>query len=340
MDASESPVLILTNDMDEHADLIIEELERLDIAVVRLHAEEILTDCEVIIAESESRLHIRSSGRAVAAETIRSVWYRRPKKPKSSQQNAGAREFEEREATDVLRAFYDRIQGAWYSHPDSIAKARNKISQLRLAKHLGWSVPEFILTSNASSLFSFIGQYPSAVIKAISPFNCSVDIEEGMVGLFARIIDRAGLEEMVECGLPCPVFLQQRIERRTDLRITIIGRTVFAVSITLDTCSSTEVDSRLGWASASYEIIKLDSGFEERLLRFLAFYGLNYGAFDFILDPSGTPWFLECNPVGQFAWIDAKVDTGMCQAMASQLAGMIPPLVGHNDELEWLRGRP
>ena len=89
MDASESPVLILTNDMDEHADLIIEELERLDIAVVRLHTEEILTDCEVIIAESESRLHIRSSGRAVAAETIRSVWYRRPKKPKSSQQNAG-----------------------------------------------------------------------------------------------------------------------------------------------------------------------------------------------------------------------------------------------------------
>ena len=40
----------------------------------------------------------------------------------------------------------------------------------------------------------------------------------------------------------------------------------------------------------------------------MAAVGLRYGAFDFRVDPDGAPWFLECNPEGQYLWIE--IETG------------------------------
>ena len=35
--------------------------------------------------------------------------------------------------------------------------------------------------------------------------------------------------------------------------------------------------------------------------------GLSYGAFDFIEDVHGQPWFLEVNPAGEFAWLEVQL---------------------------------
>ena len=43
---------------------------------------------------------------------------------------------------------------------------------------------------------------------------------------------------------------------------------------------------------------------EAPLLALMDFYGLNYGAADFILTPDGRHVFLELNPSGEFFWLE------------------------------------
>lgn len=49
--------------------------------------------------------------------------------------------------------------------------------------------------------------------------------------------------------------------------------------------------------------------------------GLVFGAFDFAVDCEGTPWFLECNPNGQFLWFEGPTGLPLTAAMADLLEG-------------------
>ncbi|KUO10863.1 hypothetical protein [Streptomyces sp. DSM 15324] len=55
------------------------------------------------------------------------------------------------------------------------------------------------------------------------------------------------------------------------------------------------------------------------LARFLADFGLSFGAFDFAVTASGAWWFLECNPNGQWAWLEDAAGLPITHAIADLL---------------------
>lgn len=46
---------------------------------------------------------------------------------------------------------------------------------------------------------------------------------------------------------------------------------------------------------------------------------LRFGALDFVVAPDGDWWFLECNPNGQWAWIEAETAMPIAAALADSL---------------------
>lgn len=60
----------------------------------------------------------------------------------------------------------------------------------------------------------------------------------------------------------------------------------------------------------------------------MAAVGLRYGAFDFRVDRDGAPWFLECNPEGQYLWIEIETGLAISRAIAFALAGRDPRTAG------------
>ena len=58
-----------------------------------------------------------------------------------------------------------------------------------------------------------------------------------------------------------------------------------------------------------------------RLQGYLEAFGLAFGCFDFAVDPDGVPWFLECNPNGQWAWMEDPTGAPMTSAFADLLEG-------------------
>jgi hypothetical protein len=51
-------------------------------------------------------------------------------------------------------------------------------------------------------------------------------------------------------------------------------------------------------------VIELPMPLASRLWRYLDLFGLRFGAFDLAEDAGGTSWFLECNPAGQWGWLE------------------------------------
>ncbi|MFD4608909.1 MvdC/MvdD family ATP grasp protein [Streptomyces sp. NPDC058440] len=57
----------------------------------------------------------------------------------------------------------------------------------------------------------------------------------------------------------------------------------------------------------------------EALRAYLDHFRLVFGAFDFAVDRQGQWWFLECNPSGQWAWLEPETRLPMVVAMADLL---------------------
>jgi glutathione synthase/RimK-type ligase-like ATP-grasp enzyme len=60
---------------------------------------------------------------------------------------------------------------------------------------------------------------------------------------------------------------------------------------------------------------------EEKILRLMDYFSLNYGAIDFILTPDNRHVFLELNPSGEFFWLERAPGLPISGAIADLLLG-------------------
>ena len=58
-----------------------------------------------------------------------------------------------------------------------------------------------------------------------------------------------------------------------------------------------------------------------RVAALLDSFALRFAALDFVVDPDGRWWFLECNPNGQWAWIEDETNMPITSAIADALEG-------------------
>lgn len=52
---------------------------------------------------------------------------------------------------------------------------------------------------------------------------------------------------------------------------------------------------------------------------------LNYGAFDFLVEPHGAWRFLECNRNGQWLWLEHETGLPIARALATLLTTGVDP---------------
>lgn len=155
-------------------------------------------------------------------------------------------------------------------------------------------------------------------MRLLNPDSSSMAEEGTRKITFTRLLDDDALSDLRGIGVTCHLA-QRWVPKQHDTRVIAVGGQLFAFAIRAESAAS-YIDFRADYPALKYEEIELPSAVTEGITGFMEISGLQYGAFDFVVDPEGSYTFLECNPGGQFGWLEARTGAPLTRALADLLA--------------------
>jgi Prokaryotic glutathione synthetase, ATP-grasp domain len=316
-------ILVITNSNDPHSDEVIKKVKNTNI-LFRVNTDDLLGGfCyHVEVSENKSESYFENPlGGRLLLKDVGCIYYRRPEKPSSL-------ENESRNISKVVideawhglfHTLYDNLDCQWLGHPFRDRQNSSRIRQLRMAQEIGWRIPPTLVSRNVNAIRSFCNEFPEVVIKPIGEKGVEVD---GMwYPYFTSKVDSQELLKLSaqEIGITYN-YMQSYIPKENEWRITVVGDKVFPCIINSQTIDESKVD----WRLVDYQVIKHERGviskrFERQLIEYLRRMKMPFGAFDFILTPNGEFVFLECNPNGQWLWIEELTGMDISGAIANWL---------------------
>jgi ATP-grasp ribosomal peptide maturase len=310
-----APVLVVTQLDDATADVVVAELNRRAVPVVRLDPGDFPSAVTVSARVGGSGIvgELRTATRGAVLEGVRSVYWRRPSPyaAPAGLEGQDAR-WSVEQARYGLGGILAALPGARYvNHPWRNRAADHKPAQLAAAARCGMRVPPTLLTNDPADARRFVNAYGPVVYKPLHHTNYADQDGHGLT-VWVEEVDPDDLDASV--GQTMHLF-QQRVDKIADVRLTAVGGRLFAVRID----GATGLDWRRHYDDLTYSLIGTPPDVAKAVRDYLAVFGLTYGAFDFGLDISGTWHWYECNPNGQFAWFPEPITGQITTAIADQL---------------------
>lgn len=253
-------------------------------------------------------------GRPLRLDDVQAVWWRRPLPFVLHDDLRGEtrRVFAWREAREAFAGMWQSLDVRWVNHPVRDEVATHKPWQLTLAERLGLRVPRTCITSDPARARAFVAAIRPgrAVFKSLQA--TPADWRE------TRLV-RSQHMRRLDVVRYAPVIFQEYVEAGVDVRVTAVGRRLFATAIHVS-ATDYPADFRVGYDRARVEPIRLPVKLAARLRRLLSALGLAYAAIDLRRDTDGEYYFLEVNPSGQWLFIEERTGQPITDAVARLLA--------------------
>lgn len=302
-------ILLITNEEDITTDIIVDKLNKLKISYYRFNTDYLIEKVKLNLNFQTERYEIFDikKDEAYSLLDFTSVYYRRPKLPsfKCLSVSHSEKSFLLNEAYFLLEGCYKILQDKfWVSSVFFIREAENKIYQLRLAKEIGFTIPQSLITSIPSQAKAFSKNHPS-IIKPIKT-GMIADENESKKIIFTSAFPQYNNQLLDRCDA-FPVYLQEKIVKKADIRVTVVGDKVFPTLIDSQSFEETSVDWRKGSSSnLKFKRHELPKNIIEMCLELNKYLKISFSAIDLILDENGKYVFLEINPNGQWGWIEKR----------------------------------
>jgi MvdD family ATP-grasp ribosomal peptide maturase len=206
-------------------------------------------------------------------------------------------------------------------HVRHIRYAENKQLQLQVARELGLDTPRTLTTNDPTAARAFSkGCEGGMVTKMLSSFAIYEEGKELVV--FTNPVKPEDLADLSGLSL-CPATFQELLPKSLELRVTVVGHCVMSASIDSQVSTRATHDWRRDGLRMvqDWRPYQLPLEVEERILRLMDYFSLNYGAIDIILTPDDRHVFLELNPCGEFFWLERTPGLPISDAMADLLLG-------------------
>lgn len=321
--------LIITGRDDVHADAVIPLLEDADSTrpIIRLNTEDLATNTQFTMTSGawDGDFTFADAGRSLRLSDVRSVWYRKPSPVRApleiSSQPAAA--FTISEYGEWLRSLYDLLTDRfWVSGYWNIRRAGQKLANLRLAASLGLTTPDTLVTNRVGEALAFAERCNwKVLVKPFALESFKLDQTDSVSwDVFASTFNREVFTAMGDAIRFAPTMLQEYIPKDIELRITVVGRKVFCTAIESQAHPLAVEDWRaVDVESLAHHAHPLPAELETKLLAFNHAYGLEFSTFDIIIDTAGRYVWLECNPNGQWRWIETLTGQPIAAAIADLL---------------------
>ncbi|MDZ7955765.1 MvdD family ATP-grasp ribosomal peptide maturase [Nostoc sp. DedQUE09] len=317
-------VLIITHSQDNQSiPLVIQAIEAQGKKAFRFDTDRFPTEMQLdIYYGSTKRVILSVDDQTLDLNEVSAVWYRRiaigSKIPNSMDRQL--REASLKESRVSIQGMIASIRGFHLDPLPNIRRAENKQLQLQIARDIGLDTPRTLTTNNPIAVKQFAQECQQGMItKMLSSF--AIYDERGREKVvFTNPISSEDLDNLDGLRF-CPMTFQEKIPKALELRTIIVGKRVLTAAVDSQALDKARYDWRKQGIALldAWESYTLPEDVEEKLLKLMAEFGLNYGALDIILTPDGRHVFLEVNPVGEFFWLERCPGLPISQAIAEVL---------------------
>jgi len=313
-------VLIITTLADAATDEVVLRLTKLGIPFKRINTEDLPFSSAMTFYPEKTK---SQDCITIAGETIplpSRIWYRRVRSAaKPDSMDDGVYTFCLQENHAALLGSIMALPGPWMSHPAAVWQAEYKPFQLGLAAEFGFRIPRTVITNDPLVIRNAFSEFQEMIVKPVKSGHIICKGQE--FAIYTSRVMEHHLEEL-ESARWSPSIYQALIPKRFDLRITIIGRKIFAAAIDSQSDPAAIIDWRQTNNSQLPHLpFKLPEEIVSRLFRLMDSLRLTFGAIDMIQTPDGEYVFLEVNPSGQWLWLDDMLQLGISDAVAEWLVG-------------------
>jgi MvdD family ATP-grasp ribosomal peptide maturase len=318
-------ILIVThsNDNDSVA-RVAETISRKGVQPIRFDTDRYPTDVRLTAyygASGDERLMLVNEQGEFDLREVTAIWHRRlsfgAQLPDGLDQQLRHASIGEARASAL--GMLASLKAFRMDHVRHIRHAENKQLQLQVARELGLEIPRTLTTNDPAAVRAFAQSCKNGMItKMLSSFAVYDEGRELVV--FTNVVKPEDLEELSGLSL-CPATFQEAVPKSLEIRATVVGQRVMSAAI------DSQVSARAAhdWRRAGIRMIEewrpyqLPADVEQKLLRLMDYFSLNYGAVDVILTPGGRHVFLELNPSGEFFWLERSPGLPISEAIADVL---------------------
>ncbi len=311
-------VFLQSQNYDLSSNAVIEWLFFLRTPYIRCNIEDYAELISVGLSNSSEvdDIVLRINNQLVSLNSIDAYWHRRGRiRFKNSQ--AIAKNFEQyfpqkkvhqimvnlKSQIDSLETFVNvKLANLSCSIGNANSATINKLSVLKWAAECGIDIPKTFITSSKEQLVQFKKSNKAIVTKSILDSLFLFDDDENVVHYTELLTD-----EFID-NLPstfAPSLFQEAIDKKFELRIFYLHGKFYSMAIFSQGDEQTAVDFR------KYNEVKpnrstpylISKELEAKLDRLMKLCDLNSGSIDMLVSSDNKYYFLEVNPVGQFAMV-------------------------------------
>lgn len=306
--------LVVSSTIDYSSDLICYGLEQCGESYLRVNRDR-FSQYEIIYSLEENNLRILINNKLynITPEHLQSVYFRAPVFLRTGKPYSLKKQLYRSQWSAFIRNLIIFDKARWVNHPVSIYQAENKLFQLKLAEENGIDIP---ITFVGNTIPRGINLNRRYIVKSL---DTALFYENGNeMFTYTNII---GGHELMNSEIGyAPVIIQECLEGKTDIRVTVIGNQAFAVSILKKGLQIAGDWRRIPPEELSYRPIELPRNVKEGLLSLMKELKLFFGGIDLAL-VDGKYYFLEINPTGEWGWLNSITDIPIDKAIVDCLVG-------------------
>lgn len=309
-------ILVISHPDDRHAAVVLEELASQGAEAALLDLADLPDRAALSIDYADPgspRVVVELAERgSIEMTAATAVWWRRPQAPVldaiTDQDLFG---FSHGEWHEALNGLYQLVGCPWMNQPVRNEVASRKAVQLALASQLGMRTPRTLMTSDPDRARAFIEELGlgNVIYKTFAATH--------QVWRETRLFNTDDFDALDSLRF-APVIFQEFVPAVADVRVTIVGTEIYAMSID-GRGTDYEVDFRVDMEHAATAPVELPDPVAKRLRQMMDRFGLAYGAIDLRLTADGEHVFLEINPAGEFLFAEHRAQLPITDAVSRWL---------------------
>lgn len=298
-------VIIVAMPEDEHAQAVCRYLQdkhkNIHAAILDTSGFPQKMACKVTVNSQGTRVKfLQIGGSTVSLEKLRSIWWWRPQIPQIDRtiQDVSKAEFAYRECCHLIEGMWFVLDCLWLNPPEKQDLALNNLYQMEMARHVGFHVPDTLVTNSPEAVLDFWNKHDGQVFyKQLLPFPKSFRLTRDML----KKIDSLKF---------APLMFQEIVTLDAMLTVIVVGDVVCAARILRNTKSGND------------EAIKkynLPRDVESKLLQLTRHMGLLYNKIDIGIDKNSNYIFFAIDPTFHFLPIEKQVGFHITELLAEIL---------------------